>query len=268
MRFIFGCMCWVIICREETTLLERTLEIMNSWEQTNKEYTEILYIILYSQSAEIISKENTLRFDDITGTDMYPIIYSAMYNACMEHNNVCVHSVVVEKGDNSILILGEFGSGKTTLALEFESRGWRIASYDQSILAVKDKKIILSLGSSCQCINGVRKFEENKRCPTAITTVVLIKGICNCGITLTQEVHGFNAIYRYTWRSFTWPWNTPLSNKREVIGVNQHKISTLFDFYQTFKRLRFFTVRGDVRGVVQHIEEQCDNEHFPAPCYE
>jgi serine kinase of HPr protein (carbohydrate metabolism regulator) len=53
-------------------------------------------------------------------TDLYIILNYITYNAFINNNRCGIHSTIVAKDNFAILILGGFGVGKTTLALEFE----------------------------------------------------------------------------------------------------------------------------------------------------
>lgn len=51
----------------------------------------------------------------IVKTDIYPIINNVIAYIINDKSNMFVHSLVVSKGNNGILIIGEFGQGKSTL---------------------------------------------------------------------------------------------------------------------------------------------------------
>ena len=56
----------------------------------------------------------------IVKTDIYPIINNVIAYLVNDGNNIYMHSIVVSKNNIGILIVGNFGQGKTTLAEEFK----------------------------------------------------------------------------------------------------------------------------------------------------
>ena len=110
------------------------LEVINEC----KEYDE--YIFKRFGQFEIITEEftnNFLKFktdsveinlkgtykilkNRIIKTDIYPIINNIIAYLINDENNILMHSIVVSKQGKGVLIVGEFGQGKSTLAKEFE----------------------------------------------------------------------------------------------------------------------------------------------------
>lgn len=50
---------------------------------------------------------------------------------------VCTNGVLVEKGGRAVLLLGEYGSGKSVVALRLRTSGFRVLAYDRVVLALK-----------------------------------------------------------------------------------------------------------------------------------
>ena len=175
------------------------LEVINEC----KEYDE--YIFKRFGQFEIITEEftnNFLKFktdsveinlkgtykilkNRIITTDIYPIINNIIAYLINDENNILMHSIVVSKQGKGVLIVGEFGQGKSTLAKEFENNGYEINSTDQTWLEFKNGTIYQKLGSSFDIENGkIKILEQDKNLKNIkIEKIVRIIGLCDNGNT-------------------------------------------------------------------------------------
>ena len=175
------------------------LEVINEC----KEYDE--YIFKRFGQFEIITEEftnNFLKFktdsveinlkgtykilkNRIIKTDIYPIINNIIAYLINDENNILMHSIVVSKQGKGVLIVGEFGQGKSTLAKEFENNGYEINSTDQTWLEFKNGTIYQKLGSSFDIENGkIKILEQDKNLKNIkIEKIVRIIGLCDNGNT-------------------------------------------------------------------------------------
>ncbi len=121
----------------------------------------------------------------IIKTDIYPIINNVIAYLINDENNILMHSTVVSKQGKGVLIVGEFGQGKSTLAKEFENNGYEINSTDQTWLEFKNGKIYQKLGSSFDIENGkIKILEQDKNLKNIkIEKIVRIIGLCDNGNT-------------------------------------------------------------------------------------
>lgn len=119
----------------------------------------------------------------IIKTDIYPIINNTIAYLINDENNMLIHSIVVSKQGKGVLIVGEFGQGKSTLAKEFENNGYEINSTDQTWLEFKNGMIYQKLGSSFDIEDGkIRILEKDKNLKNIkIEKIVRIIGLCDNG---------------------------------------------------------------------------------------
>ena len=129
---------------------------------TNKEINN--YLRFNETSVEInINGDYKILKNRIVKTDIYPIINNVIAYIINDKSNMFVHSLVVSKGNNGILIIGEFGQGKSTFAKEFVNNGYEINSTDQTWLKFKENDLYQELGSSFDIENGKIKTLETKQ---------------------------------------------------------------------------------------------------------
>ena len=69
-----------------------------------------------------------------------------------------------------------------------------------------------------------------------------------------DNITGFNNIYRGTWSNFVWPWYTPLTNRMELIQLNDKYVKKLYNFFDQFSKLKFYSARGDSNGVAHFLD--------------
>ena len=216
-----------------------------------------MVIDINEDSIIVILNGAKMKYEKISKSDVYPIIYSVLYELAIREKMVFVHSVVVFKKQRCFLLLGDFSSGKTTLGLAFEKNGWKIASYDQSIIKIEGKHVFLHKGSNYQSIDGEKgAYIKDNFSPLEINNAILIHGLSNHGELKIKAVNDFDNIYRGTWNRFMWPWYTPLTNRGELIKLNQEYVSYLYKFFEIFEKINFYSVRGDVKDIVGFFDDE------------
>lgn len=119
----------------------------------------------------------------IIKTDIYPIINNCISYIINDVQNMFMHAVVVSKGENGILILGNFGQGKTTLAKEFVKNGFELNSTDQTWVRIKNNYLYNELGSTFDIVEGKIEYNNNFNKKVKITKIIRIVGLCNKGDT-------------------------------------------------------------------------------------
>lgn len=263
MKYIIENCLLVINEHEISDLCKRVMQVMDSFDNSeDQSYERTAEIHLYAKKIEIIIDGIVESYDDILASDVYPIMYATLYKLTIYNGKLFVHSTVVYKNMNAILILGDFHSGKTTLALGFQKKGWHIASYDQSILKANDSKLFMHKGSRYQSIAGCSGLIIQKQANNIqINAVINIQGLNEEGKSHIEEVFDFNNIYRGTWKSFLWPWFTPLTNKKSIAKMDENYVGALYKFFDFFEKIRFFSVRGSVQDIVDFFENQIPFPH-------
>ena len=208
----------------------------------------------------IINKEGkSLVLTDVMMTDIYPIAFSVIYDAAKEKNFCGIHASAVKKGKKVFLICGGFGVGKSTLALAFERRGWKILSTDQTIISEKNGQIQIIRGSKYMKFNdNVYWTKSIEQKPYEVSGVLLVYGLAKEGRTDICKIK--NGIPRLLWERCVWPWNTlicryGLTNIYEKENNLQHIIAKLNNV-QTLT----YSIRGDAEMIVNILEEEEKND--------
>ena len=126
-------------------------------------------------------------------TDIYTIINNVIAYIINDDDNIYMHSVVVSNSKQGILIIGNFGQGKTTLANEFLKYGYRINSSDQTWLKIKNYELYQVLGSRFYFENDKIKFLNKSyiKQEVRIDKIIRIVGLCDRGITSINEQNNF-----------------------------------------------------------------------------
>lgn len=191
-------------------------------------------------------------FCNIADTDVYVIVYLCIYSVLNECNIFGIHSVVLSKDDNCILILGDFGSGKTTLSWELKRQGWEILSADQSFVFFKNNYMYFHKGSNIAAYNGEYLTICTK--PTVedikIKNVIILKGLADYGQVEFKRNKNISRFYKVMWRYMTWPWNTLLVGEFHQSDFLKNKYYyNLSNYLSSLKQVRFWEVRGDSKKI-------------------
>ena len=130
----------------------------SQFEQENEIKTDN-YLKFNTNDVQIkINGQEKVLNSKIIKTDIYTIINNVISYIINDENNIYMHSVVVSNSKQGILIIGNFGQGKTTLANEFLKYGYKINSSDQTWLEIKDLQLNQVLGSRFYHENDNIKF--------------------------------------------------------------------------------------------------------------
>lgn len=222
---------------------------------TNKEINN--YLRFNETSVEInINGDYKILKNRIVKTDIYPIINNVIAYIINDKSNMFVHSLVVSKGNDGILIIGEFGQGKSTFAKEFVNNGYEINSTDQTWLKFKENDLYQELGSSFDIENGKIKTLETKQYKKEIkiNKIIRIVGLCDEGITQIDINNNKYYIVKNIAPFCYWSYMMPLfTDNVELYNTNTFVKSFLskIDESKTFN----FEVRGDKREIIKKLEE-------------
>ena len=167
-----------------------------------------------------------------------------------------VHSLVVSKGNNGILIIGEFGQGKSTFAKEFVNNGYEINSTDQTWLKFKENDLYQELGSSFDIENGKIKTLETKQYKKEIkiNKIIRIVGLCDEGKTQIDVNNNKYYIVKNIAPFCYWSYMMPLfTDNVELYNTNTFVKSFLSKIAES--KIFNFEVRGDKREIIKKLEE-------------
>ena len=182
-------------------------------------------IILTKNNLTIKYNKVVKTFNSISSTDIYPIIYNAIYKLMNTNDNIMMHSSVVSnKNNEGLLILGDFGAGKTTLMKEFISSGWIANSTDQSLLKIENDHLWFICGSTYYG-NEVRNIGyKNSISPVKINRILVIDAMTNNGDFIYNSVKDYKKKFRKIWPHMFWPWASPLLGEEALIQIDAEQL--------------------------------------------
>lgn len=210
------------------------------------------YVYLDESNIHIHINEYTLDLIcDVNTTDLYPIANNIIAYCINNKHNLYIHSVVISKDGEGILLLGEFGCGKTTLAHVAREYGYEINSADQTWI----DECAMAKGSSKSVFNGVVEFLDktntNKRLP--INKIIILKGLCDNGDVLVKKISNKNHYIKNIFNYCNWHYNMPLlSNYVKLKDTGKQ----ILEFLENYK-VDAYVVRGDKYKIMEAI---CDRK--------
>lgn len=206
-------------------------------------------------SITIKIKEEKFCFTDIQVTDVYPILYGVFSYCAVCQKLLLIHSSVVYKDQSTVMILGDFGSGKTFLCECFREKKWRIISADQTLIGNIGGKWFV-LGGSIYLKTDTK---EERLCfsgyPVRLDNIIVLRGLANNGDVDIKKVKNYNGTIKKIIYALMWPYVTPLSNG----SIFNFKYSEFCKQIteQLFKMhvLPVYHVRGDAKECVMKMEK-------------
>ncbi len=191
-----------------------------------------------------------------TFSEIYPIIFSVIYDYFFDIGSIGVHSVLVSNDNNTYLIVGDFGQGKTTLALELEKIGFKILSCDQTEVKYQNGKILAQSGSRLNKIS--EKFsiiDEFIDAPRTINGIYKVRGLSYQGYPSFNEITDPTRKTFNIWPTLTWPWQNPLiSGTTSNLGWDLIK-AKCFAACKILSNLPQVELRGDAKILASMISD-------------
>lgn len=218
---------------------------------------ESYYIEINRETIYCCLNNSKCVFNILNATDIYVIIYLFLYSIWSENNEYGIHSVAIKKGNDCVLIIGDFGAGKTTLSLEFEQIGWSILSADQSVIRFENNRVIFSGGSKYVSYNDFDFFlSETPINNCVVNNIVVINGLAQNGdVKIKREMSRPNLIKK-VWNSMVWPWNIYLfSEKTQADFQKIEYFQRLSSEIDSFTKICFWEVRGDPKRIAKKIDD-------------
>lgn len=216
------------------------------------------YLVFKKDKVEICI-DNTYKIlnNKVIKTDLYVIINNLLSYLIDDSMNVLMHSVVVSKNNKGILITGDFGQGKTTLAKEFEKQGYEFNSTDQTWIEINNKKLYLKLGSKFDIENNqIRMLETNeinKR--IKIDIILKIQGLCDNGKVVCNEINNEYYKVKNLANFCNWSWSMPIfTDNVELFNLN--KASKEFLINMAKADVHIIEIRGDKIKIIDSIKEK------------
>lgn len=188
----------------------------------------------------------------IKHTDLYPLFYNLIANAVLDDDNIILHSAVLLYNNVGILVVGDFGSGKTTLCLKAIENNMEVVSADQTHLCYLKNKIMLKHGSLYMKIN---KNNEVILSPTEseieIKLIINLVGVCDNGKLCFDIIDNKEHIIKKMFKFCTWHSDIPLFTEAKMLNIDRIKI------YEWLSKInvQFYNVRGDSKNIIVKIKE-------------
>ena len=211
-------------------------------------------ICINVENRKISIKENAniIVFENVLETDIYPILYSVIYDLAREEEGVGIHSAAVEKEGKVILIFGDYGIGKSTLALSFAQKGWNIISTDQTVIKRVGNQLQIVKGSKYMKYNESDSFYENDNyLSSTISMLIGVKGLSEKG--KVSILKNERCILRVLWEHCIWPWNTLICGYSMINNYKKAKQIELIKKTLNNIEVPLLFVRGDADEVRDNI---------------
>lgn len=215
------------------------------------------YLKFKQNSVEILLEGHSKILNNrILKTDIYPIINNVIAYLINDSENIFIHAIVVSKNNKGVLIAGDFGQGKSTLATEFEKNGYEINSTDQTWLEEKDGKIYQKIGSSFDIkdekveILNKEKVLKNIQ----IKQIMRIAGICDNGNVSFNETTNKYYIIKNLAYFCNWSYSIPVfTDNVELYNTTIYTKQFLNKIIAA--NIKVFDARGDKKQIVKELGE-------------
>lgn len=191
----------------------------------------------------------------IIKTDIYPIVNNIIAYLVNDENNMYIHSVVISKENIGMMILGNFGQGKSTLSREFQNNGYEIDSTDQTWISINNNKVFQKLGSRFDIVNNEVKYNENYGKRIEINKILRIVGLNDEGDTSIikndNKFHNIKNIATFC----NWNYIMPIfTDDIELYNTNKYVKKFLENLSAT--EVQIYDVRGDKRKIYSKIGDE------------
>ncbi|MDR2411924.1 MAG: hypothetical protein LBD88_05195 [Candidatus Peribacteria bacterium] len=182
--------------------------------------------------------------------DIFQLIHLAISYFLAQDNLLLVHSTLVSKNGNGILLIGDFGQGKTFLSKKFKEHGYEINSGDSTVIMNKNNKLFSTYGSKKIVSAKEISFINTNLKLVRIKKILLLVGIgVNADYVPIQIVDTLQIFWKL-WQHTTWQFTTPLTNRSiKVVDWLPKELINLVSEYSK-SNCPFFSIRGDSEKIV------------------
>lgn len=186
----------------------------------------------------------------IKHTDLYQLINNIISNIINDENNLYIHSAVIYKNGNAILLLGDFKTGKTKLCIEAERKGFEILSADQTWIKYNDG-LYVNRGSIYMFMNHGYRILDSKVKNARITKIVLLLGLSNQkSVNVYDENNKYIKIKNIT-KFATWSTNNVLMTNQDELYLNKKIIHSFIKKIE----IPIYYVLGNESSIIKYMEE-------------
>ena len=202
-----------------------------------EEYNEIIYHRLlmfdnadkYNNSLIIgndrtiinVNGKKTIIDGKLEHTDLYQLINNILSNLINDNNNIYIHSCIIHNNKNTVMILGDFNAGKTTLAKYARSKGYKILSADQSWLTTNFE---LYKGSLYLAYNNTYEIIDKIDHGIKIDKILILQGITDGNLKFFKNNNYYHNLKQIT-KYCTWSTNNVLMTNDIELNLNKSIIN-------------------------------------------
>ncbi len=250
----------ITIVNKSEELDEKLFSMISSYPECIKKSDS--YILTINKHSFFIKLDKKLYNFRITLSkrDVYQIFYLFISLVANELGSCLIHSSFVSSNNNGILIVGNYGSGKTTLSNLFSKNGFEINSADRSIISCKNNNLTFLQGSKKIEYENKTLYLEKKLTTKEIKIkmVVFLEGVDKGGKLIINELDDSIRIKKRIFTAQTNVYFSPLTNTNktlfELVPENLFLISNNISFCNN----KFYTVRGDPKKIIKFIKQKME----------
>jgi len=211
------------------------------------------YIKIYSDKTiyKINNYECTIQ-GKIIQTDLYPLFFNVISRIVNDEYNMLLHSAVLCYNNIGILLVGDFGGGKTTLCAEAIKHDMKILSTDQTILSFENDILEFKHGSKYMkvCNNDdfiINNIDNNIK----IKLIVNLIGLCDNGTLLFKLIDNKYHTTKILFKHLTWHSDIPLFTDDSILFIDRIKIKKWLNKIN----IPLYNIRGDIKEIIRRIKE-------------
>lgn len=235
---------------EYIDIIEKRMSMFN---QALNNLSDSSYIKIYNNKTVYkINANEKIIHGKIIQTDLYPLFYNVLSNIINDDCNVLLHSAVLCYNNIGILVVGDFGHGKTSLCLEANKSKIITLSADQTLLELKNGCLKLKIGSKYMKIRDkeiIIMSEHNEH--VEIKAIFNLIGLCDNGTIkfdlVENKYHKIKTLFKY----FTWHSDVPLFTDNSILDIDRIKIKK----WLTSVSIPLYNIRGDSNEIIKYVKE-------------
>ncbi|MEG2610582.1 MAG: hypothetical protein RSA91_08000, partial [Bacilli bacterium] len=236
--------------------IEEYSEIISKWLKmfdlaSDKNFKN--YIKIYKEKTIYCINESENEINGkIIHTDLYPLFYNIIANIINNENNMLLHSAVLWYNNKGILVLGDFGSGKTSLCIEAKKCNMKTLSTDQTYLIFKDRSLKMKNGSRYMKIrNDDSVIIKMEKIQPEIKIIINLIGLCDNAASRFDLIDDANHKIKILFKYFTWHSDIPLFSDNSILSIDRLEIKRWLTSINT----PMYNVRGNNLEIIKNIKE-------------
>ena len=244
----------IIKLNNKSLLIECNIEeysetILNRIDMFDEDNTYKYYIVINEDKTIYNLDEEIVINGRLAHTDLYQLINNIISNLINDDNNLYIHSCVITSDNNTIIILGDFNAGKTTVALEAVKHGYKIVSADQSWLRFDDT-LKLYKGSTYLVYDDKKEMIDKINEEISIDKIYFLSSIYNGELKLfnnDNKLRFIKQMCKYT------SWSILNSLMTDDIELNLNRI-TINNFIKKID-IPSYSISGSTCDIIKKMEE-------------